>query len=136
VDPSAAPREDRPTLVELVRLDMRRYGPRLVRAEFAGGALLAAAPALAALTAVVARPQMAPAGRLLLLALGACCAGWLLNALTLLAIACRHEPGPPAREAPGRTHRALQRLAGRALLPGCLPLLALRQGRRARRRRV
>ena len=121
---------DHLTLVDLVRLDMQRYGARFVRAEFAGGTVLVALPALAVLAVVVTRPQMAPVGRLLLLAIGVVLAGWLLNGLTLLAIACRQDAVPGAPDDPGRTHRAVARLVRLLLIPGSLPLIALWQARR------
>ncbi len=121
---------DHLTLVDLVQLDMRRYGARFVRAEFAGGTVLVGIPALAVLAVVVTRPQMAPVGRLLLLAIGVVLAGWLINGLTLLAIACRQDAGPCAPGDPGRTHRAVARLVRLLLIPGSLPFIALWQARR------
>ncbi len=132
--PTDAPPEGRLTLVEIVRLDMRRYGARFVRAEFAFGALLAATLALPPLGADVAHRQMAPVGRVVLLGLGLCFAGWLLNSLTLLVLACRHDAGPATPDDPHLTHRAIWRLLRLVLVPGSLPLLALRQGRRRARR--
>ncbi len=49
------------------------------------------ATCLVILAAGVARLQMAPTGRLLLLGLGVCFTGWFLKGLTLLVIACRQE---------------------------------------------
>jgi hypothetical protein len=123
--------EDRLSLVETVRLDMRRYGPGFVRAEFACGTLLAAAPTVAILVALMRRPATL-AGWLLLLGAGLICAGWCLNGLTLLAIACRQ---CVKRDPPGDmvgSHRALQRLVRLALPPGSLPLALLRERRVAR----
>ena len=132
--PTDTPPAERLTLVDIVRLDMRRYGARFVRAEFACGALLAAVLALPPLAAVVAHRPMPPVGRVVLLALGLCFAGWLLNSLTLLVIACRHDAGPATPDDPGLTHRAIRRLLRLVLIPGSLPFLALRQGRRRARR--
>ena len=128
--PTDARSADHLTLVDIVRLDMRRYGARLVRAEFAGIALIAAALTLILLAVVVTRRPMAPVGQLLLLGLGVFFAGWLLNCLTILIIACRQEVGPATPDDPDLTHRAVLRLAGLLLVPGSLPLLALRQRRR------
>ncbi len=128
--PTGARSADHLTLVDIVRLDMRRYGARLVRAEFAGIALLAAALTLLLFTVVVTRRPMAPVGQLLLLGLGVFFAGWLLNCLTILVIACRQEVGSATPDDPDLTHRAVLRLAGLLLVPGSLPLLALRQRRR------
>lgn len=132
--PTDTPPAERLTLVDIVRLDMRRYGARFVRAEFAFGALLAAALALPPLAAVVAHRQMAPVGRVVLLGLGLCFAGWLLNGLTLLVLACRHDAGPATPDDPALAHRAIRRLIRLVLVPGSLPLIALRQGRRQARR--
>lgn len=133
VRPTDTPPEGRLTLAEIVRLDMRRYGARFVRAEFAFGALLAAAVALPPLAAVAAHRQMAPVGRVVLLGLGLCFAGWLLNSLTLLVLACRQDAGPARPDDPHLAHRAIWRLLRLVLVPGSLPLLALRQGYRSRR---
>ncbi len=127
------PTEQR-TLVDSVRFDMRRYGARLVRAELAGGALLTAALAVVVLAAVVTRRPMAPVGQLLLLGLGVFFAGGTLNCLTLLVIACRHGAGSTTPDDPDLTHHAILRLIGFLLIPGSLPLVALRQGRRRARR--
>lgn len=120
-------------LVDIVRLDMRRYGVGLVRAEFAGGALLTAALTLILLAIVVTHRQMALAGQFLLFGLGAFFAGGCLNCLTLLVIACRQGTGHAAPDDPDLTHRAILRLTKLLLIPGSLPLLALLQGRRADR---
>jgi hypothetical protein len=108
---------------------MRRYGARLVRAEPAAGTLLAAALAGVVLAAVVARRPLAPVGQFLLLGLGMFCAGGALNCLTLLVIACRPGTGPTTPDDPGLTHHAILRLVGLLLVPGGVPLVALRQGR-------
>ena len=125
--PSETP-GDQLTLVDIVRLDMRRYGPRLVRAEFAGGALLAGAPALAVLAVVLAQRPTTLLGQLLLLGLGLIFAGWCLNGLTLLVIACRQRVDPGTPDDAGLTHRAILRLVRLLVLPGSLPVVALRQG--------
>ena len=125
------------TLVDSVRFDMRRYGARLVRAELAAGTLLAAALAVVVLAAVVTRRPMTPVGQFLLLGLGVFFVGGALNCLTLLVIACRPGAGCSTPDDPDLTHHAILRLVGLLLVPGSLPLVALRQwrhrGRRTRR---
>ena len=134
--PTGTRSADHLTLVDIVRLDMRRYGARLVRAEFAGIALLAAALTLLLFAVVVTRRPMAPVGQLLLLGLGVFFAGWLLNCLTFLVIACRPGAGPTTPDDPDLTHHAILRLIGLLLVPGSLPLVAFWQWRhRARRTR-
>ena len=124
------PRVDHLSLADIVRLDMRRYGVGLVRAEFAAGALLTAALTLVLLAIVVTHRQMALAGQFLLLGLGIFFAGGFLNCLTLFIIACRQGMGRATPDDPGLTHRAILRLTKLLIIPGSLPLLALRQGRR------
>ena len=118
---------DRLTLVDIVRLDMRRYGVRLVRAEFAASTLLAAALALVVHAGITRHSPMAPVGRLILLGLVVLFAGWSLDGLPFLVIACRHDGGSTAPDDPGLTHQGILRLARLLLVPGSLLLLALHQ---------
>lgn len=139
-DPRQRPRRPaRPTgvspvahlaLADIVRLDMCRYGAGLIRAEFAGGAVLTAALTLVLLAIVVTHRQMVLAGQFLLLGLGIFFAGGFLNCLTLLIIACLQDAGRATLDDPELTHRAILRLTKLLLIPGSLPLLALRQDRR------
>jgi len=118
--------------MDSVRLDMRLHGPRMIRAECAAGALLAAALALAVLAVGIARWPPLWAGRLVLLALGFFFVGGLLNCLTLLAIACRYPVAPVTSDDPPLLRRVSLRMAGLILVPAGIPLVALRQARRRR----